>query len=276
MSYSNFVPTFWTEKIMLENEKLLVLANLCSREYEGQIKGKGDTVKILGIGKVTIKSYTGGSIDSPETIEDTSVFLKIDTAKYFNVGIEDIDKAQSTGNVMDAVMSEAYEGMADAEDTSIGTIMLAEAGESVTCTAAVSKDNARTYLQQAKTKLRKNGVKNSTTICAAVTPEYAEKLEIKQEEIETSNSDVLRNGFEGKVSGIEIYVSNNLPTSSSKDVCFIFTKKRAVTHANQVTKVEAFRPESGFTDAVKGLNNWGTKVVRPKELVKFVVTSSYS
>lgn len=276
MSYSNFVPTFWTEKIMLENEKLLVLANLCSREYEGQIKGKGDTVKILGIGKVTIKSYTGGSIDSPETIEDTSVFLKIDTAKYFNVGIEDIDKAQSTGNVMDAVMSEAYEGMADAEDTSIGTIMLAEAGESVTCTAAVSKDNARTYLQQAKTKLRKNGVKNSTTICAAVTPEYAEKLEIKQEEIETSNSDVLRNGFEGKVSGIEIYVSNNLPTSSSKDVCFIFTKKRAVTHANQVTKVEAFRPEAGFTDAVKGLNNWGTKVVRPKELVKFVVTSSYS
>ena len=276
MSYSNFVPTFWTEKIMLENEKLLVLANLCSREYEGQIKGKGDSVKILGIGKVTIKSYTGGSIDSPETIEDTSVFLKIDTAKYFNVGIEDIDKAQSTGNVMDAVMSEAYEGMADAEDTSIGTIMLAEAGESVTCTAAVSKDNARTYLQQAKTKLRKNGVKNSTTICAAVTPEYAEKLEIKQEEIETSNSDVLRNGFEGKVSGIEIYVSNNLPTSSSKDVCFIFTKKRAVTHANQVTKVEAFRPESGFTDAVKGLNNWGTKVVRPKELVKFVVTSSYS
>lgn len=276
MSYSNFVPAFWTEKIMLENEKLLVLANLCSREYEGQIKGKGDTVKILGIGKVTIKSYTGGSIDSPETIEDTSVFLKIDTAKYFNVGIEDIDKAQSTGNVMDAVMSEAYEGMADAEDTSIGTIMLAEAGESVTCTAAVSKDNARTYLQQAKTKLRKNGVKNSTTICAAVTPEYAEKLEIKQEEIETSNSDVLRNGFEGKVSGIEIYVSNNLPTSSSKDVCFIFTKKRAVTHANQVTKVEAFRPESGFTDAVKGLNNWGTKVVRPKELVKFVVTSSYS
>lgn len=276
MSYSNFVPTFWTEKIMRDNEKLLVLANLCSRDYEGQIRGKGDTVKIIGIGKVTIKDYTGGTLDSPEKIEDTSIFLKIDTAKYFNVGIEDIDKAQATGNVMDTIMMEGNEGMADAEDTSIGTIMLAEAGESVTCTAAVSKDNARTYLQQAKTKLRKNGVKNSTIICAAVTPEYAEKLEIKQEEIDTDNSGVLRNGFEGKVSGIEIYVSNNLPTSSSKDVCFIFTKKRAVTHANQVTKVKPFEPESGFEEAIKVLKNWGTKVVRPKELVKFVVTSSYS
>ena len=38
----------------------------------------------------------------------------------------------------------------------------------------------------------------------------------------------------------------------------------AVTFANQVTKVEAYRPEKGFRDGVKGLCLCGAKVIQPK------------
>ena len=37
-------------------------------------------------------------------------------------------------------------------------------------------------------------------------------------------------------------------------------------HAGQINETEAYRPEGLFKDAVKGLDTYGAKVVRPKEL----------
>ncbi len=41
----------------------------------------------------------------------------------------------------------------------------------------------------------------------------------------------------------------------------------ACTYAEQISKVEAFRPEKRFADALKGLHLYGAKVVRPTALV---------
>jgi hypothetical protein len=46
----------------------------------------------------------------------------------------------------------------------------------------------------------------------------------------------------------------------------------AITFAEQISKVEAYRPESAFSDALKGLHLYGTKVVRPSGLA--VLTAS--
>jgi hypothetical protein len=43
--------------------------------------------------------------------------------------------------------------------------------------------------------------------------------------------------------------------------------KDAITFADQIVSVEAFRPETMFSDAVKGLHVYGMKVVAPKALV---------
>jgi hypothetical protein len=40
----------------------------------------------------------------------------------------------------------------------------------------------------------------------------------------------------------------------------------AISYAEQINKVEAYRPESAFSDAVKGLHLWGAKVIRPEGL----------
>lgn len=41
----------------------------------------------------------------------------------------------------------------------------------------------------------------------------------------------------------------------------------ATSYAEQISKVEAFRPQARFTDALKGLHLYGSKVVRPEALV---------
>lgn len=35
MAYTKFIPELWAEKIQRENEKMLVLAKLCNRQWEG-------------------------------------------------------------------------------------------------------------------------------------------------------------------------------------------------------------------------------------------------
>lgn len=267
MSYENFKPTFWAEKILRENAKLTVLANLATREYEGEAK-RGERVKILGIGKVAIKDYDGTPIMG-EQVADTSIYIDINQAKYFAIDMDDVDKAQAK-NVLSPIMAEANEGMADAEDTFIGDTLLN--AKTPTPKTNVDESLARKIIINAKTLLRKEGVKKATKICAVVTPDFFEKLEIRQEELNTNNTDDLENGFDGKVSGVEIFVSNNLPKKNNHDVIFIFTKKRCFAHATDINEVEACRPSDLFVDRIKGLDCFGTKVVRPKELVSFEVT----
>lgn len=48
----------------------------------------------------------------------------------------------------------------------------------------------------------------------------------------------------------------------------------ATTYAEQISKVEAFRPEKRFADALKGLHLYGAKVVRPEALVVASVKTS--
>ena len=40
MAYTNFIPELWAEKVQRENEKMLVMAKLCNREWEGELKKK--------------------------------------------------------------------------------------------------------------------------------------------------------------------------------------------------------------------------------------------
>jgi hypothetical protein len=47
---------------------------------------------------------------------------------------------------------------------------------------------------------------------------------------------------------------------------------RAITFAEQINKVEAYRPQSSFSDAIKGLVLYGAKVVRPDSLASALVT----
>ena len=43
--------------------------------------------------------------------------------------------------------------------------------------------------------------------------------------------------------------------------------KRAIAFAEQLSEIDAYRPEKRFADAVKGLHLYGAKVVHPTEMI---------
>ena len=48
--------------------------------------------------------------------------------------------------------------------------------------------------------------------------------------------------------------------------CFLRTK-RAIAFAEQLSEIDAYRPEKRFADAVKGLHLYGAAVIYPEEAI---------
>ncbi len=270
MSLNNFIPTVWSEALFKELDKSYCGVKLCNREYEGLIKAAGDTVKINGIGAVTVASYTKNSdIAAPETLTDNQRTLTITEQKYFNFQIDDVDKAQQKPKVMQAAMKEAADALADTADQYVYTLTHAEMA--TITNAAVTSANIVSILSDLRKRFRKNNVKDGDTIYLEVSPDIEEKLVLAKILRDTDNSKALARGYLGSFMGFEIYTSNNIPISTNVSTCQARTK-RAVTFAEQINDVEAYRPEKRFADAVKGLHVYGGKIIYPKEIIRLALT----
>lgn len=284
MAYTNFIPTVWNEGIERELERLCVFVEDCNRKYEGAVKEKGESVKILGVGKPTIKSIAkankNNDIDAPEEIEDTSVIMYINQIRYFNYMIGDIDKAQAVGGIMDALEAETSEALADeidkyvasfAVDSSVKTVYDAPvkvvAGE-----AAAGEKNVLHILDEAIQKLYENDVKGSTKIVVTVSPRFYTIFKQAYIDRDTDNSEMLKNGKVGKYGNVIVKMSNNVHKTASGAVDNIMIRtQRAVAFAKPLTHTEPYRPEKKFADAVKGFILFDAKVVRPKEILNINV-----
>lgn len=269
MSYANFVPKIWAKAIERELERKLVFAEDCNRQYEGDVKQMGDTVKILGVGKPTISKQKGGSIILPdaENVEDTSVEMQINTVAYFNFLVDDIDKRQAVGGLMDALNTEATQELASEMDKDIAALAgTRDAKKLYSDYLAVNADNVLGTLDLALQMLQENDVPADAKIVATVPPWFLTHLRTAYTKLDTDNSDLLKNGKVGRYNNILIKMSNNVYSTASGSNIMVRTE-RAVAFANPLTHTEPYRPEKRFSDAVKGYVLYGTKIVRPKELM---------
>lgn len=112
-NFKNFIPTLWSARLLASLDKNLVFEQMATTDYEGEIKGYGDAVKINSIGEITIKDYTGADIDNPDELTSTQVVLNIDQAKYFHFQVKDVVKAQANVDLMDKSMERAGYALAD-------------------------------------------------------------------------------------------------------------------------------------------------------------------
>jgi hypothetical protein len=63
---------------------------------------------------------------------------------------------------------------------------------------------------------------------------------------------------------MKILVSNNVPKATATTKFRIIAGvPSAFTFAEQITSVEAYRPQLRFADAIKGLTVYGGKLIRP-------------
>lgn len=280
MSYNNYIPTVWAEAINRELTKAHVFAANTNREYEGKVSRLGDSVRILGIGSPTVTTYDMNSknnkfkgLDDPETIEDTSTTLYIDKQSVFNYKVDDIDKRQAVGGIMEALSAETSEKVADEQDKAIASLSFDSLAVNMSNTPfQITADNILEKLIEAHTLLAENNVSRNTKVTVTLSPRvamlYKQAMGIGRQ---TSYADdLLKKGIIDVFDGMEIKESNNVAhkSVSSNDVLGIQVKTdRAIAFASPMIHTEPYRPEKQFSDAIKGFVLYGTKIVRPKEMV---------
>lgn len=281
MAYENFITTVWNEAIQRELERSYVFVEDCNRQYEGDVKKQGDSVRILGVGKPTIQKLArrnaSGNIADPEELEDASVTMYINQISYFNYMVGDIDKAQAVNGLLDALSKETSEALADDVDRYVAGFAADEAVKALygKNPQLVNEQNVLSILDEAIQSLYENDVKQSSDIVVTIPPRFFTLFKRAYITKDTDNSAMLENGKVARYGNVLVKMSNNVLRSSAGAVDNIMLRtKRAIAFAQPMTHTEAYRPEKKFADAVKGFILYDAKVVRPKEIININVKYS--
>ncbi len=275
MAITNFISTVWSENLYKQLDKKYVAVSNCNREWEGEIKQKGDRVKILGVGPISVQDYTKNTnLSNPPALSDTVRELVINQAKAFNFQIDDIDRAQGSPKIMDEALRLAASALANEADQYVyNQYIYIDAAHTISETSTA--ENILDTVFAGLLKLQNNGVTDG--IVLEVSPAIASLLLKAKLTYSTDNSDAIEQGCIGSVAGCKVFVSSNINSiagdSSTVHKCLMRTK-RAIAFAEQLSEVEAYRPELRFADAVKGLLLYGSKIVYPDELLLLNLTTA--
>lgn len=286
MAVTTFIPELWSARLLYALEKSHVATNLVNRNYEGVIANQGDTVHINSIGAITVKDYTKNTdIAAPDALTTTDQTLVIDQCKYFNFQVDDVDKVQAAGDLIDTAMGRAAYALADVSDAFLlktianGVASANKIGAKATLTA-LTASNVYENIVKMRTLLDKANV--PTTGRTIVVPPEVYALLLLDDRFAKSGSDsgqnALLNGMVGRVAGFDVFMSNNCVSGTDGDsgstAYFVITAQvaSAATYAEQIIKTEGYRMESRFADGVKGLHVYGAKVTDGNQIAKIIAS----
>ena len=274
MAITNFIGEVWAAQILQSLQKALVYGQVgvINRDYEGDVKGKGDTVRITAHGPISIDNYDKSTgLGDPEELDDASTTLEITQAKYFNFRIDDIDKAQMNVALMESATRDAAYQLADVADQYIAGIMAAQAGNAVGSDGADKVFDGNTNfvteeLLEVKQKLDEANAPTEGRF--VVIPPWVVKWLLQEDAIVNPSwsgvEGVMLNGEIAKLFGFSILQSNNVPNDGGDHYKVVAGVARATTFADSVNETEAYRPDKFFADALRGLHCYGAKVVDPE------------
>ena len=276
MAISNFKQTIWAKEVLRALRKSLVYANIVNNDYEGEIKGKGSKVKINSISDVTIGTYAKGADITIEQLSDAQQELETTEQDYFAFAVEDIDAAQTQSNLMAAAMESAGFGLKNKADQFIAAFYSGvAAGNTIGSDAVPIVPTAATfyeYLVDLGVVLDEADVPEENRWC--VVPPWGHGMMQKDDRFVLYKDDVIKSGKIGQVDNMIIYKSNNVPNTAATKYKIMAGHKNAISFADAINKTEAFRPEKGFQDAVKGLHTYGGKLVRPGSIAVLTANKS--
>lgn len=280
MAITQFIPEVWAAELLSSLKKATVYAqpSVVNRNYEGEIADSGDTVRITSISRPTIGTYTKGSTSIvPEQLTDAQQSLTITESKYFAFEVDDIDmrQAKNGGGLMSEAASEAAFGLRDLLDQFIAAkYSSVDAANLISTTAITTGALAYSGLISLKVKLDEANVPDEGRY--VIVPPWYHGLLLNEDKFvrvdASGTSEGLRNGQVGRAAGFDILMSNNVPVITGDDYAVQAGVPGALTFAEQINKVEAYRPQDSFSDALKGLHLYGAKLIRPNAIA--VLTAS--
>jgi hypothetical protein len=278
MSLATFIPEIWSKLLLASLKKSLVYAapGVVNRDYEGEIAEQGDTVTINSISRPTIGTYVKGSTTIvPEQLTSAQRKLLVDQAKYFAFEVDDVDRRQAAGNVIPEAIVEAAYGLRDVADQYVvGLYTGVDAANAIGTVSITTADLAVINLVALKVRLDNASVPSEGRW--VVIPPWYHGLLLRDDRFVRADAagttEALRNGMVGRAFGFDVKISNNAPNVTGDDWLVLAGYPGAISFAEQINKVEAYRPEDAFSDAVKGLHLYGAKLLRPTGIATLVAS----
>ena len=277
MAVTKFQQTIWSKKIQDDLEVKCKLVQDCTREYEGDCK-YANTVRILGVGDPTVSGYTGQDI-TIEEMTDKDQLLPIDVQNYFAFEVKDVDKAQSVPGLPEKYQQKAVHKLAVKRDEFVGKLVAGKAQSTVdelaentnykegatNITTATAKTQAaiKTAIDNALVALRERNFDDAGVI--EITPAVYNIFKNNLIELSTNNPELIRKGVVGMYDSYQVKMVNTLYKDETHAWCIV-RSRNAIAFCGQINEVEAGRMEKRFSDYIRGLDTFGSKIIAQDEL----------
>ncbi len=286
----DFIPEVWSGTLLVKFYEGTCLSEISNTDYAGEIKEKGDVVKIRTVPDINIFDHEKGATFSLQHPESPSVELEINKAKGFAFAIDDVDAYQTDLPLLNAWSEDASSQMdeeieendvfaniyADAHASNKGATAGARSGDidlgATGSPVVMTKADILDTIVDCKTVLSEN--KAPKDMRWGVIPVWMAgmimKSDLKDASLAGDGTSIMRNGRIGIIAQFTLYESNLLTTATDGGyTCThaMFGQKKALCFAAQFTKVKHIEPSLSFEEGVKGLNVYGYKVLKSQALV---------
>lgn len=302
---TSFIPEIWSGKLVEKFYASTVLAAISNTDYEGEIKNKGDRVRIRTKPTVTIRDYQADGLLGLDRPTGSSLELYIGNGKYFSMILDDVMEVQSDLNILSMWSDDAAQQMKITIDRDVlGGIVLGMAAQNQGVAAGVITGSINLGIKSSPLAVvgRNPGVGQVELIDVllrmgqvldeqnipevgrwVVLPAWAGRMikqsELRQAYLSGDSVTMLRNGRLGMIDRFTVYISNLLPTNATDSTNFAAGEypiyaghAHGLTFASQVSKVETLRSELTFGQILRGLQVYGYQIVDGKALVQAQVT----
>lgn len=262
MSVQSFIPTIWEGKLLANYSKESITELITTKP----MKIEGNKITFNRVGAGNVKDYDGTV--SWDEVNTTPIELNMDQKKYFAFSVDDVDKVQAAGDLVDSYTAEEATKVKEEIDTfTLGFYTEAHADNVIgTDVEPVLLDvgSVYNYIVDLGTKLNKKKVPKANRFVII----ESEVLGLLSKDSRfTANPTVLENGVvEGqKINGMQVVVSEELHSTGGV-YKIMALHKSAVGFGKQIDKTEAMRLQNTFADGVRGLVVYGAEVLRPEGL----------
>lgn len=284
---SPFAPQIWSALMIEKFYPATLFGEVANTDYEGEIKGYGDSVVIRSTPDITITPYAVGMDLDYEVPTAPSSILEINQGLSFSFQIEDVDKVQSDIDLLSDWTGDAGKQMAIEVDKDIfanvpstaaatnqgatagaisADINMGVAGTPV----ALDKANVIDWIVDIGNVMDEVNVPEDgrmialpAKICALI-----KKSDLRDASIAGDSESIARNGRLGMIDRFTLYHSNNLDVTTG-EYNIMASHKSGLTFAAQMDekKLKHLDNPSKHGELMRGLMVYGYKVLKPESVV---------
>ena len=266
-----FIPELWSDKILLRYYAENVLNGIANMEYEGTIKGYGDTVHIPREVLVNVYDHSVDGELNWQLVNDEETTLTIDYNKVSSIRIPDEDQNRSMVDLEGMVIP----AMAKAHGEAIETIVLAGAYASASQTASTlnwsTAANPTKSLAEVAAKLSayKIPMKDRWLLLHPLQVQYLIQEQSNYAQNLGTDKGALYEGWVGYFAGFKVYQSPLVPGAGTAGNPYksMAGHKDAISIATVMKNIRKKELSNHLGMGIVGQTLFGYKVTQPDALI---------